>query len=84
MAKPWRPAPSVEFSEGNILAGVPMRRLDRHRPIVASDLPDADVVVLALTAGTPPVHATSADAVRSPPDAAQAGCSTSRTLSPAG
>lgn len=27
------------------LSGVPMRRLDRHRPIVASDLPDADVVI---------------------------------------
>ena len=27
------------------LSGVPMRRLERHRPIVASDLPDADVVV---------------------------------------
>ena len=27
------------------LSGVPMRWLERHRPIVASDLPDADVVV---------------------------------------
>lgn len=27
------------------LSGVPMYRLERHRPIVASDLPDADVVV---------------------------------------
>lgn len=27
------------------LSGVPMCRLERHRPIVASDLPDADVVV---------------------------------------
>ncbi len=27
------------------LSGVPMHQLERHRPIVASDLPDADVVV---------------------------------------
>lgn len=27
------------------LSGVPMHKLERHRPIVASDLPDADVVV---------------------------------------